>query len=103
MRHFQPQFCSDNLRIRKGDRETYSGIEQCVVVGIVSEIPAKGICVEAKLAGERLCDSYLEKVSASGLNRKSHNDRVYGLQLWRTGKQKILDRRRLEYAVIGRM
>ncbi len=85
----------------KTDGETDAGIQQYIVVAVVSEITSKDGSVQTQLAKERARKTDLIEIRSAWPYRKPQYGAVQTLSGGRAGKQQIFDRGRLECTVIG--
>src|SRR5690349_106746 len=100
MRNFNLDFFSANPRMGKTDGKTDAGVQQYVVVAVVEEITAKDGSVQTQLAKECARKTDLIKICSARPHRKPQYSAVQNVSRWRTRKQQILDRGRLECPVI---
>ena len=85
----------------EGDGEADGGAEDLIIVGVIVDVAAEVVDVEAKLAEETLCDADFVVVAVRGLDRQAQDVGSSETTCWRAGNQNVFERWRLENAVVG--
>ena len=102
MREFEFGINALNLSALKGDWETDSGVEEDVVIGVVSKGSAPEGDIEASFLDKAFGKAGLEVISARRADGNSENLIIQLIHLSRTGQQQIFNSRGLEGAVVGK-
>src|ERR1700722_5944449 len=87
----------------EGNGEADSGAENLIVIGVVVDIAAEVVHVEAQLIGKILCGPHFDVVAVRGFHRQPQHVRIERDHLLRTGEQNVLERRSLENSVVRSM
>ena len=78
-------------RFAESDGKAYGGTENLVIVGIIVDVAAKVIRVEAKLAKKTFAGAELKIVSVRGFDGQAKDAGVERRDLLRAGKKNVLE------------